>query len=122
MDHDSTSLGDWYARNMPPECINPECSNLLRPDKRRPGQYCVRRGWCEGCYSRWLRRGKPEGWPIAPAPLTPQYQGWSEAAVQASKRVRAEKSLARCEDAVWLLEMGASMEEATTRAHVSHAT
>jgi hypothetical protein len=82
----------------------------------------VRQGWCEGCYGRWRRAGKPEGWPYAPEPKPQGGSGWPKEAQKASIKARHERSIDRCEDAVWLLEMGASMKEATKRAHVSYAS
>ena len=107
-----------------PRCVNPSCSKPLQPDKRRPGQYKVRRGWCEACYSRWQRNGHPETWPHVPAPKIPvgTSQGWPEAARLAAHEARKRKNKERCEDALWLLESGTSLEEATTRAKISEKT
>lgn len=69
-------------------CSNPACG---KPHKnKRP------HGWCDGCYLRWLRAGRPEGGPPEPS-ARHQYPVTSARleATRAGMRAKYEGRLAR---------------------------
>ena len=106
-----------------PRCVNPDCQKPLPLDKRRGKSYKHKRGWCDCCYSKWWRNGKPEGvWPHVPLSVPAQYRGWPKEARQASAQMLAALAQERRETVFELLEMGVSIEEAAQRVGVTKRT
>lgn len=72
----------------PPLCRN--CHKPRRPRKTQPG-YRGANGWCDRCYSRWLKAGRPAEGP--PPPITASEAAALSNAVQRGAREPASMSL-----------------------------
>ena len=110
MTGDGMTLPEIRAAGLGPKCANPLCKKPLACRWREPSYgrvdgrwhwHVYRNGWCQSCWTRWRKLGKPEGGPeVAGKPCYREDRIF--AAARLGNVARRKQRLDRMEDALYL--------------------